>query len=95
MCMYVKDKMAEDVRYVPLAWHALCLYDIYIGCTCAFASMDFSRIYKFDYCPAIIGLMPVTLVCCFQVHWAIGIHILYLTIFDAIAAAQEETVKKQ
>jgi hypothetical protein len=93
MYIYVKGKKLEDVRSVLLAWHALGLYDI--GCTFLFASMDFLGIYKFDYCPAIIGFMPVTLVCYFAVPWSIGIHTLYLTSFDAIAAAQEKTVKKQ
>jgi hypothetical protein len=93
MYMYVKGKKLEDVRSVLLAWHALGLFDL--GCTFLFASIDFLGIYKFGYCPAIIGFMPVTLVCYFQVPWAIGIHTLYLTSFDAIAAAQEKTVKKQ
>jgi hypothetical protein len=93
MYLYVKGKKLEDVKSVLLAWHAIGLFDL--GSAFTFASIDFFGIYKYDYSPAVWGYMPVTLICYFQVAWAIGIHTLYLTSFDALAAAQGKTEKKQ
>jgi hypothetical protein len=88
MALYVKNKPLKDVKMMLFAWHAIGLYDM-LACF-SFAIVDFFGIYHIVPSPAYIAFFPVTLVCYFQVAWAIGMHFMYLTSFETISEAQQK-----
>jgi hypothetical protein len=82
----------KESRTLLLAWHAVGLYDLVFAFSCAIA--EFFGLFAPGYSTAYIAFPPVTLICYYQVAWAIGIHLLYLTSIDKIIAAQNEGAGK-
>ena len=91
MALYVRNKSLNDVKSVLLAWHALGLFDLLFAFSAA--GFDFFGVVKFEPPLAYAAFAPITLICYYQVAWAIAIHTMYLTSFRDIVKAQETKLK--
>jgi hypothetical protein len=91
MALYTRNKTLKEAKTVLLIWHAIGLYDLLSAFI--MSTLDFFGIYRFAQSPAVIGFMPITLICYYQVAIAFGVHTLYLTSIDTMIQAREN--KKQ
>ena len=88
MAIYVHKSNGniEKVKSLLLLWHGIGLYDLAFAFTAAAA--HYFGFYRFKHSLGFACFPPVTLICYYQVAWAIGIHTLYLTKIDTILEAQ-------
>lgn len=89
MALYVhthRDNLMS-IKTILWLWHAVGSFG---AATAHYLGMD-----TFQHSLGYMCFSPITLICYYQVPWAIGIHILYLTKMDAILEAQKVNPKKK
>lgn len=88
MALYViwnKDNL-KGIKDILWWWHVVGMYDLATAFTMAAA--HYFGIITFKHSLGYIACSPITLICYYQVAWAMGTHALCLTKLDEIIEAQ-------